>query len=77
MLTAKGIKNDFILLISDSFDSKTKKGFNKVVKFLSEIGSRKNKFKAHTERNGIVQKHLKICKTLGVPVVRVKELHLI
>ena len=53
MLTAKGIKNDFILLISDSFDSKTKKGFNKVVKFLNEMKQpweQKNKFKAHTDR---------------------------
>ena len=35
--TAKGLRNDCKLLISDSFQTKNEKKFNKIVKFLNEI----------------------------------------
>ena len=38
--TAKGIRNDCTLLISDAFQTKNEKKFNKVVKFLNEMEQR-------------------------------------
>ena len=39
--TAKGIRNDCTLLISDAFQTKNEKKFNKVVKFLNEMVQRR------------------------------------
>ena len=38
--TAKGIRNDCTLLISDSFQCKAEKSFNNVVKLLNEMEQR-------------------------------------
>ena len=38
--TAKGVRNDCTLLISDSFQTKHEKKFNKVVQFLNEMEQR-------------------------------------
>ena len=88
--TAKGIRNDCTLLISDSFQTKNEKKFNKVVKFLNEMELKwvaeqkklklkqiKEKIEKGKKRDQYVQKRLKLCKSWGGPVVSVEELHTI
>ena len=88
--TAKGIRNDCTLLISDAFETKNEKKFNKVVKFLNEMELKwvaeqkklklkqiKEKIEKGKKRDQYVQKRLKLCKSWGGPVVSVEELHTI
>ena len=88
--TAKGIRNDCTLLISDAFQTKNEKKFNKVVKFLNEMELKwvaeqkklklkqiKEKIEKGKKRDQYVQKRLKLCKSWGGPVVSVEELHTI
>ena len=85
--TAKGIRNDCTLLISDSFQTLNEKKINKVVRFLNEMEQRwvadqknlklkqiKEKIEKGKKRDQYVQKRLKLCKSWGGPVVSVEEL---
>ena len=73
------------VLISDSFQTKHEKSFNKVVEFLNEISEQKvlklkqikEKIEKGMKRYQYVQKCLKLCKSWGETVLSVEELRTI